>query len=120
MTCRSVSIAIVFLFGCCASIAQVLVGPVAGVNVGWVTFDNKDNKDLYKVKPVIGYHVGASIAFRVQKRFFLQGSFLYTEKGKSLDGKLDPLFKNKTTYKYIDVPLLYTAEFKAKIGKDKI
>jgi hypothetical protein len=99
--------------------AQILVGPVVGGNLSWTTFDNKDNKDSYSVSPIISFHAGGSLAFRVQKRFFLQTSILYAQKGREMEGKLDPLFKEKITYKYIDMPLLYTAEFKAKMGKDK-
>jgi hypothetical protein len=99
------------------ALSQILIGPVAGANIGWVTFDNKDNKDFYEVKPVFGFHVGASLAFRVQKRFFLQTSFLYQQRGKNLEGKVEQDFSNKVTYRYIDVPILYTAEFKAKVGK---
>lgn len=99
--------------------AQILVGPVAGGNLNWIRFDNNDNKELYSVKPVIGFHVGGSIAFRVRKRFFLQTSILYSQKGRELVGKEDPLFRDIVKYNYIDIPMLYTAEFKAKLGKEK-
>ncbi|MDH4058990.1 MAG: PorT family protein, partial [Cyclobacteriaceae bacterium] len=100
--------------------AQILVGPVVGGQIDWIKFGDSENKDLYSVEPVYGFHVGGSIAFRVQKRFFLQASVLYSQKGKVIDGKLDQSLRNDATFKYIDVPLLYTAEFKAKIGRDKV
>jgi hypothetical protein len=53
----------------------------------------------------------------VQKRFFLQSSLLYTVRGKELEGKIDKLFKHEARYNYIDLPILYTAEFKSKIGR---
>lgn len=110
----------VILFLCLTSFSQILVGPVVGSQVSWIKFDNSDNKNLYSVKPVYGFHVGGSIAFRVQKRFFLQTSILYSQKGKVIEGKLDRALKNEATYQYIDIPMLYTAEFKAKIGRDKV
>lgn len=94
---------------------QILIGPVAGGHVSWSTFEDKDNKDLYKLGSRFGYHAGASIAFRVQKRFFLQGSFLYTQKSKILDSKIGDATSNHAKFKYIDVPILYTMEFKAKL-----
>lgn len=102
--------------------AQILVGPVIGGQFNQMVFDDKDNKDIYKLNPILNFHAGASIAFRAlsQKRFFLQSSILYSQKGKSLESKIDPSITNKTKFRYIDVPILYTAEFKARIGREKV
>ena len=107
------------LFSIFYSRAQILVSPVLGGNVGWVVFDDKDVKDLYKVKPTLGFHAGGSISFRVQDRFFLQTSILYTQRGKILEGKLDRDMKLKARYHFIDVPILYTAEFEGHYQKMK-
>lgn len=98
---------------------QVLIGPTAGGQVSWITYDDKDFKDLYKTAPVPGYHAGVTVSFRVQDRFFLTSSFLYSTKGKELKGKVDPLLYNKVTYRYIDIPMAYTAEFKSKVGRSR-
>lgn len=100
--------------------SQILIGPVAGTQGSWIRFDDRSKKDFYDTRPHVGFHIGASIAFRVQKRFFLQSSILYSQKGKVIDGKFDQSFRNEATYRYVDIPLLYTAEFKAKIGRDKV
>jgi hypothetical protein len=100
--------------------AQILVGPVAGGQMNWMVFDDQDNKDLYKVSPFINFHAGASLSFRAQKRFFLQSSILYSQKGKTLKSKDNSNTQNKTKFRYIDVPILYTAEFNAKLGKNKV
>jgi hypothetical protein len=101
------------------AIGQVLIGPVAGGQYSWISFDNKDFKDVYTVKPVAGFHAGVSLSFLVRKRFFLHTSFLYSTKGKIIEGKNDALLRNEVHYHYIDVPILYTVDFKAKIGKGK-
>lgn len=98
---------------------QILVGPVVGGNVSWVSFGDKENKDLYKVNPVVGYHAGMQVSFRVEKRFFLHTSLLYSTKGKVVKGKLDKLLDNRVTYRYIEMPILYTAEFKTRLGGGK-
>lgn len=98
---------------------QVLIGPVAGAHISWSAFDDKTSKDLYKVKTQPGYHVGASIAFRVQKRFFLQSSFLYTQKSKFIDSKAGDATTNHAKFRYLDIPVLYTMEFKAKLKGNK-
>jgi hypothetical protein len=74
---------------------------------------------MYNRKPVYGYHAGIGLSFRVHKRFFLHSAFLYSTKGKNLDGKTDELLKFKSRYNYIDVPIVYTVEFLHKVGKTK-
>lgn len=99
--------------------AQILVGPVVGPQVSWVSFDSKDSKALYKQKPMYGFHAGLGVSFRVHKRFFLNTAFLYSTKGKYLEGKQDQLLNFKSRYNYIDVPIIYTVEFLHKVGKVK-
>ncbi len=99
--------------------AQILIGPVAGGQYSWTTFDDRDNKQLYKVKPVPGFHAGLGVSFLVRKRFFLHTSFLYSTKGKVIEGKADRLLANEVRYRYIDIPILYTVDFKGRFGKGK-
>jgi hypothetical protein len=99
--------------------AQILVGPVAGPNFSWTTFDDKDLKDVYDVSPIIGFHAGVALSFRVQKRFFLHSSFIYSTKGKIIKADNDPLFKNEVRYKYLELPIIYTVEFKGNFGGNK-
>jgi hypothetical protein len=99
--------------------AQILIGPVVGPQVSWVSFDNKDNRSLYSRRPVYGFHAGMGLSFRVHKRFFLHTAFLYSTKGKNLEGKQDELLRFKANYRYIDVPMVYTVEFLHKVGRTK-
>lgn len=102
-----------------SSKAQVLVGPIFGPQISWVSFDDKDNARRYKQTPVLGFHAGANLSFRVQKRFFLHTALLYSEKGKQLERKNDNMFENKAKYKYIEMPLAYTVEFITKTGTNR-
>jgi hypothetical protein len=97
--------------------AQVLVGPVVGGHVSWVTFTEKENRRLYGSNPSLNMHAGASISFRMSKRVFLQTSVLYKQKAKNLEGRLDPKFSNKATLNFIDMPISFTKEFKMRVGK---
>ena len=99
--------------------AQVLIGPTVGPNFSWTSFDDKDQKDVYDVSPVAGFHAGVMVAFRVQKRFFLNTSIIYSTKGKVLKSEIDPMFRNQATYNYLEMPILYTAEFKGTFGSGK-
>jgi hypothetical protein len=102
-----------------AAFSQLLVGPEVGVNYSWSSFRDKDLKEVYKMSPVPGFQVGGHLAFKVRNRFFLHTSFLYSSKGRVLNGKLDGLLKNSARYNYIDMPINYTVDFRGKIGKSK-
>jgi Outer membrane protein beta-barrel domain len=99
--------------------SQLLVGPEVGVNYSWTSFQEKDLKEVYRMSPAVGFHVGGHLAFKVRKRFFLHTSLLYSTKGRTLNGKLDGLLKNSARYNYIDMPINYTVDFRGKIGKSK-
>jgi len=94
----------------------VFVGPIAGPNYSWVSFDDKDLRDEYNVKPVFGFHAGVAASFQVRKRFFLTTSLLYSTKGKIITGNSDPLLNNKVRYQYISMPIVYTVDFRSTVG----
>jgi hypothetical protein len=98
--------------------AQILIGPVAGGQYSWVSMDDKQTSNFFNIKPKLGYHAGLGLSFRVRKRFFLTSSFLYSTKGKTVEGKADQLLHHEVVYKYIDVPILYSVDFKAKVGNN--
>jgi hypothetical protein len=113
---------IVLALLCIESFAQILIGPIVSGHAGWITFKDKELKDVYKTKPFFGYSAGASVSFRVRKKFFLQTSILYTRKGKTLTEKrshpgYDADFSNEVKFNYLEMPILYTFEFKGKLGK---
>lgn len=99
--------------------AQVLVGPVAGPQLSWAKFDDSVIRADYTLKPVLRYHAGAMVQMRVNDRFFLNTALIYSRKGKVIEGVVDKKLKNKVAYSHIDLPILYTAEFKAKLGGGK-
>lgn len=110
---------LVCLFLLNESKSQILVGPVAGIQYSSVSLNEKEDRDLYKVKPVAGFHAGLGLSFLVRKRFYLHGAILYSTKGKVVDGKQDKLLHNEVKYRFIDIPVLYTVDFKAKLGGNK-
>jgi hypothetical protein len=99
--------------------AQILVGPVAGPQVSWVSFDDKGNKSKYNQYPTVGFHGGFGFSFRVHKTFFLHTALLYSQKGKHLTGKEDEFLKQRTNYRFIEMPMYYTVEFKHAVGKTR-
>ena len=99
--------------------AQILVGPEVGANYSWIAFGDKDLKQTYSKSPVFGFHAGGHLAFLVRKRFFLHASLLYATKGRLIEGKDDILLRNSVTYNFIDMPVSYTVDFRARLGTGK-
>ena len=83
--------------------SQLLVGPEIGVNYSWTSLRDDDLNDRFKMKAIPGFHAGGRVAFKVRNRFFLHASLLYSTKGRTLTGKMDPLLKSTATYSYIDM-----------------
>lgn len=97
--------------------AQLLIGPVVGGNYSWIVFDDKELKNSQSVSPVFGYHAGIHLGFTIRKRFFLHTSIIYSTKGKEINGIDDELLKNKATYQFIEMPILYAIDFKRQLGE---
>ncbi len=112
---------IVLFFGVALpSSAQLLIGPTGGLNYSWVRYDDVEERSRYKVTPVLSYHAGFNVSFRVQKRFFLHTSLIYSKKGKIIENKVDDQsLRNEVVYNYIELPILYTVEYKIKAKGNK-
>ena len=95
-------------------------GLKVGAQLGTVKIDAPHFQDTVKVgSPQIGYSVGAVIGFKVKDRYFLHTEYLYSVKSKSYTGKLDPDLKEHTTYRYLEIPILFTMQFKGQFGKGR-
>lgn len=112
------TIALLTLYGV-TTYSQVLIGPVAGPQLSWTEFNDKDLRATFNTSPVVRYHAGVSVSLRAYKRFFLTTSLLYSKKGKVIESDVDTKLKNKVTYTHIDLPILYTAQFKGTLKGNK-
>jgi hypothetical protein len=99
--------------------AQLYAGPMAGGQISWTKFDDRDFYDAYGISPIAGFHGGASISLKVRRRFFLHTAFLYSTKGRKVEGRLDPLLESKVRYRFIEAPIIYAVDFRAKLGGGK-
>jgi hypothetical protein len=98
--------------------SQIFVGPVAGLNYSWIGFSEK--QQIYNSRPVWGYHAGANVSIKVRNRFFLHSSVIYSQKGKKLTNDLDPLYYHEVRYNYIEIPLVYSVDFKSTFGRNRV
>jgi hypothetical protein len=98
-----------------SAIGQLYVGPLAGGQLSWTRFDNSDYYESYTVEPVWGYHAGASMSLKVRNRFFLHAALIYSTKGRKISGVQDPLLRNMARYRYVEAPILYAVDFRARM-----
>jgi opacity protein-like surface antigen len=100
--------------------AQIIhAGFKAGASLNWVRFDNPSFGDTVKTSPFPGFDVGGVVSFKVRDRYFLHTEYVYSQKGKILQGKIDPLLHDKVTYHYFEIPVLFTMHFESKVGKSR-
>lgn len=100
--------------------AQIIhAGFKAGAQVNWVRIDDASFKDTVKTSPYPGFNVGGVVSFKVRDRYFLHTEYVYSQKGKIFQGKIDPLLHDKVTYHYFEIPVLFAMHFKSKVGKSR-
>lgn len=100
--------------------AQIVqAGFKAGVQVNWVALDDASFGDSVRVSPTPGFDLGGAVSFKVRDRYFLHTEYVYSQKGKILKGKIDPLLHDKVTYHYFEIPALFTMHFKGRLGENR-
>jgi len=100
--------------------AQVVrIGVKAGPRMSWMKMDDTFFKDTVRIQPTLNYTVGAVASFKVKDRYFLHTELNYTTKGKITKGKIDPLLEDRVTYRYLDVPALFSMQFKGKLKSER-
>jgi hypothetical protein len=105
---------------------QILIGPKAGVQFGWVSFENEGQEagdladaDFLKSTPALGVHAGVTAIFKVKERFFLDAELLYVLRQQVIKGRLDPLLKNTMNSHYVELPITFRMNFDGNIGNLK-
>jgi hypothetical protein len=100
--------------------AQIMrVGVKAGPQLSWITGDDPKYKTVATVRPTAGFHAGLVLAFKVKDRYFLNTEYIYSQKGKSVEGKVDPNLNDKVVYHHIDIPVLFSMHFKGNLTKTR-
>lgn len=102
--------------------AQVIwAGVKAGTQINFVKFDT-DFRDSVNAAPTLGFNAGGALSFRVKDRYFLQTEYTYSLKRKTIAGNkktYDPQLNDKVSYHYFEVPVLFTMQFKVRLGGEK-
>ena len=111
---------LLFIVSTGSTSAQIIrAGIKAGPQLSWVTVDDPKYKSVANVHPVAGFHAGFVLAFKVKDRYFLNTEYIYSQKGKSVTGKIDPVLNDKVVYRHIDIPILFSMHFKGHLGKTR-
>ena len=99
--------------------AQLYVGPVLETQVTTAAFFNQSDKDGYRCNPGPGYRLGFTASKRVKNHFIFDVGLQYAHKQLNIKSVADPLLKIKNNFNYIEIPILYTLEFREHLGKKK-
>ncbi len=116
MVLRKYLLVLVVLIVGHSSYAQLYVGVKAGAQAFRPFFDKSDLREDLKYGPKLGVNAGIAANMDVKENFALRFEVAYSQKGKSVRGKIDRFLKHDVTYKHIDFPLLFTRKFDAKGG----
>jgi hypothetical protein len=100
--------------------AQIVrAGLKIGGQLSWTTIEDASFKDTVRSKPTQGISAGLVFSFKVKNRYFLHTEYLYTTKTKLYTGKVDPRLKDRVSYNYFEVPIMFSMHFRGKVGKDQ-
>jgi hypothetical protein len=94
-------------------------GVKGGFQYSWVRMDDPAQQAIVTNKPVPGFNVGFVLSFKVKKRFYLHSELLYSTKGKRVVGITDPTLEDNVTYRYLELPLLYNAQFTRTLNSER-
>jgi len=102
--------------------SQIHIGPKAGVQFGWVSFDDepedaddRPDGDFLKSTPALGVHAGVTAIFQVKERFYLDAELLYTVRQQVIKGRLDPELKNEMFTHMVELPITFRMNFDARL-----
>jgi Outer membrane protein beta-barrel domain len=109
---------------------QLYIGPSLGARLSTVTFFEDRAKNDFKSLPAFGFDLGLMVERRIKGRFCLNAQLIYSQKGKIVKGTSnavfdinsqapDPLYQNKQTNRYIELPIYFNLEFKNNVGKSE-
>ncbi len=113
---------VVLIFICAHQISEaqiVRLGFKAGPRMSWMKLDDAKQKSIVSVRPTMGFAVGGVASFKVKDRYFLHTELNYATKGKFTTGKIDPLLEDRVIYHYLDLPAMFSLQFKAHTKGDK-
>jgi len=97
--------------------AQIIwAGFKAGAQFNLPKIDDIHFRDSAKMNPAPGFNIGGVIFFKVKERYFLQTEYVFSMKSKIITGKVDPDLTDKTTYSYVELPVLFTRQARGRIA----
>lgn len=85
---------------------------LGGIHGYKVSFEDKDDRDIYDSKPKLGYRLGAYIAFPLENNFSWSTELYYSKKGRKLETNS---YINDADYNFIEASVLLRKSYPTKI-----
>jgi len=105
-----------FFFILPAAFAQKFtIGTKAGPLVSFANFGDKDDKDQFTHKPVIGFYGAGLVIFPLKNNYSLQTEFGFSQQGRKITFNEDTWI-NKATYYFLDGSMALRRSFEIHLG----
>jgi hypothetical protein len=90
------------------------IGILAGPQAYKVSFQDKDDRDIYKSKIKLGYRVGGYIIFPLENDFAWSTELFYSKKGRKIENLIDGNI-NDAVYNFVELSFLIRKQFDLNI-----
>lgn len=98
------------------SYAQIFsAGPKGGIQLNNTVFSNKEFSDGLNSNPVAGFNAGFAMDYPIYKLYSFQMEVNYSHKGRKLMYEKGPLISNKSSFHFVEMPLLLRVNFKPRL-----
>lgn len=114
---KSIFVVILLIFLANETFGQLHFGPKVGLQAFMPIYGDAEKYDGISLKPRIGFNAGAGFDYNINERFSFYTEFLYSLKGKSLNGGIRNQFRNSATYHYLEMPVMARLTWKGNIKK---
>lgn len=104
------------------SMAQLRLGPKAGVQLGRTVYDGEDYRQAYSSAFKPGMQIGAVLNYKVNHLYSLHTELFFSQKGKRSKSKTNEVEYtfHKALYNYLDLPLLLRLSKHKSMGQYKL
>ena len=82
------------------------IGPKAGLQVQTPRDLRENLSENIQINPTLGFNVGGIMNYKVTERFSLQTELAYVQRSRNLDGGINDMYQNRSTYHFIELPVL--------------
>jgi hypothetical protein len=93
------------------------IGVKAGGSINWASFGDKDQKDTFGTKPILGYSAGFQIGFPLKNDYEFLAEGAFSRKGRRITYE-NGIVENRTIYHFLEGTMLLRKNFDIHFAKN--